>query len=266
MLRLELRDGTIIGLTDHDRNLDFNLGSFESSVPAGTLTYDAGTGILTSNVALACGLDADNYEISGPIKEAPYTEIAFTGGRWNRARAHLFEVNWRSLADGPAKFMAGNVCEIRVEGGRFILEIRSDLDRLNQTEARTLTNQCSGDHAACCVNIAPETATTVTAVTSELEFTVAATLTDSHVPGRLWFTSGELAGTEPVEIFARSGNTVTMFAPLVVAPQVGDALVVKEGCDRTRTMCRERFDNVIEFRGYPEVPGRKALMPAVPKG
>jgi hypothetical protein len=41
-------------------SVDYDIGD-------GTVTYDAGTGILTSNVSLSCGLDADNYEVTGPV-------------------------------------------------------------------------------------------------------------------------------------------------------------------------------------------------------
>ena len=252
MLRLDLRDGTSIGITDHDRDLTYNLGD-------GALTYFADTGILPSDVAFAVGLDADNYEVSGPIGDT-VTLTALLGGRLDRARARLFQVNHRNLSHGAIALMAGNVTEARAEGGRFVLEIRNDFDRFNQTVGNIITNYCSGEHPNCCVNMGAETATTVTAVISVLEFTVAATLTDRHVPGRLWFTSGALDGTLPMEIVRRSGDTVELFQPLVEPPQIGDALVVKEGCNRTRTMCRDRFDNVLEFRGYPEVPGSDQIM------
>lgn len=257
MLRLDLRDGTSIGITTHDRPLSFNLGD-------GVITYAADIGILPSDVALSTGLEADNYEVTGPVS-ATITREALLGGRFDRATARLFQVNHRNLAHGAIRLMKGNVTQARVEGGRFTLEIRNEFDRYNQVVGRLITNRCSGDHAACCTNIAPEIATTVTAVVDALTFTVSATLTERHIPGRLWFTSGQLAGTLPVEITARSGNSVTLFTPLVEAPKVGDALIVKEGCDLTRTMCRDRFNNVLEFRGYPELPGSdQVLRPTVP--
>jgi uncharacterized phage protein (TIGR02218 family) len=258
MLLLDLRDGTSIGITDRDKNLDFDIGD-------GVVTYDANTGILSSDIALSASLDADNYEVRGPIGEVVTLE-AILGGRFNRARARLFQVNWKSLGSGAIKIMAGDVAEVRPEGGQFVLEIRSDFDRFNQTVGRLLTPYCEADHATCCVQIAPETATTITSAVDAMTFDIADTLDPAdHVNGRLWFTTGDLAGTLPVEIFSIVGNTVTLFAPLADTPGVGDALTVKEGCDRTRTMCATRFNNVIEFRGFPEIPGTDQIMrPAIP--
>jgi uncharacterized phage protein (TIGR02218 family) len=258
MLLLDLRDGTSIGITDHDKPLDYDIGD-------GVVTYDPGTGILRSDVSLSASLDANNYEVTGPLGDL-VTPEAINGGRFNRAVARLFQVNWKSLGAGAIKIMAGSVSGVRVEGGSFILEIRDDFDRFNQTVGRLLTPYCEGDHATCCVQIAPETATTITSAADAMTFDIADTLDPAdHVNGRLWFTTGDLAGTLPVEIFSIVGNTVTLFAPLADTPGVGDALTVKEGCDRTRTMCATRFNNVIEFRGFPEIPGTDQITrPAIP--
>lgn len=258
MLLLDLQDGTSLGLTTHDVDLDFDIGD-------GVVTYLAGTGIFPSDISLNATLDADNYEVRGPIGDV-VTREAVLGGRYNRARARLFQVNWESLGSGAIKIMAGNVSQVRPEGGQFVFEIRSDFDRFNQTVGRLLTPYCEGDHATCCVQIAAETATTIASAVDAMTFDIVATLDPAdHVNGRLWFTSGAMNGTAPVEIFSISGNTVTLFAPLADTPGVGDALVVKEGCDRTRAMCLARFNNVVEFRGFPEVPGTdQVLRPAIP--
>jgi uncharacterized phage protein (TIGR02218 family) len=253
MLRLDLTDGTSIGITDHDLDLSFDLGD-------GAITYDAETGIFPSDVTLASGLEADNYEVSGPIGDT-VTLAALLGGRFNRARARLFMVNWKSLASGSIPLMAGNVSEARPEGGKFIFEIRSDADRFNQPIGRLITPYCPGDHATCCVQIADELATTLSAVVDEFHITVAAAIDPAdYANGKLWFTGGALAGTLPVEIVGGSGSTLELFAPLPATPSNGDALTLKEGCDRTRAMCRDRFDNVINFRGFPEVPGSDQVL------
>lgn len=258
MLRLDLRDGTALGITDHDQDLPFDEGS-------GEITYTASTGIFPSDVTLQAGLEADNFEVNGPIG-AVVTLAALLGGRFDRARARLFVVNWDELTQGPLRIMAGNIAEVRVEGSKFVFEIRSDSDRFNQTIGRLITPYCPGDHATCCVQIADELPTTLDAVVDEYHLTVDAVIDPAdYADGRLWFTSGALAGTLPVEIVGGSGSTLELFEPLPATPSPGDALTLKEGCNRTREMCRDRFDNVVNFRGFPEVPGSdQALKVPVP--
>lgn len=261
MLLLDLVDGASIGITDHDKPIDYDIGD-------GVVTYDAGTGILTSNVALSCGLDADNYEVSGPIGDT-VTLDAILGGRFNRARARLFEVNWKDLTAGAIKLLAGTVSEARIEGGKFVIEIRSDVDFYNQTVGRVITNQCDADFAdgIRCFATATTVVGTVTAVTDAMRFTVSYSgsyADDFYNKGTVEALTGNLAGTAPIEIEDWTvGGAITLFTPLVEAPAIGDTFTVRNGCGKSRADCMAH--NAIEwFRGYPEVPGRKALMPAVP--
>lgn len=261
MLLLDLQDGTRIGITDHDKNLDFDLGD-------GLVTYDAGTGILTSNVSLSCGLNADNHEVKGPIGST-ITLDGIRGGRFNRARARLFQVNWKSLSDGAIKLMAGKVAEMRAEGGQFVMEIRSDVDRYNSTVGRVITDQCDADFAdqVKCFATATTIVGTVSAVTDGMRFTV--TFSGSYADnffnkGTVQFTSGNLIGNAPVEVESwTSAGVLTLFVPLAEAPAIGDTLNISNGCPKTRTACMG-FGQILNFRGYPEVPGKKALMPAIP--
>lgn len=250
-VRLDLLDGTSLGISDHDRALSINLGD-------GALTYSPSTGIQPSALTLSVGFDADSLEIRGPLN-ATVTPAAVLGGRYDRARVRLFDANWNT----PSQFyplLAGDIAEARVEAGEFVFEVRGFQDRYNQTIGRVLSPYCPGTHATCCVQIADSHATTVTAITDDMTFTVGMAVSADFLFGTATFTTGVLAGTRPVEIFAVSGNTVTLFTPLAGLPTIGDAVTLKEGCDRTRTMCRDRFANVLEFRGFPEVPGNDAYL------
>lgn len=262
MLLLDLEDGTSIGITDHDKDIDYDIGD-------GTVTYGSGTGILTSNVVLSCGLDADNYEVSGPIGDT-VTLDAVLGGRFNRATAKLFQVNWKDLTQGALKILKGSVSEARVEGGKFVFEIRSDVDRLNQTVGRILANSCSADFAdgVQCFATATEITGTVTAVTDAMRFTVSFTGTyadDFFNKGTVTALTGALAGTKPVEIYDwTSAGVITLFAPLVEAPAIGDTFTVRDGCGKSRTDCMAH-NAILWFRGFPEVPGSdQVLKPAIP--
>lgn len=253
MLRLDLIDGTSIGFTDHDRDLTFDLGD-------GALLFQAGEGILPSDVSLSIGFDADNFDVHGPTGDV-VTPEALLGGRFDSARARFFQVNWAALGDGPIPIMKGYIAERRLDGSEFVFTIRSEVARLNQIIGRKLSPYCPGDHDECCINIAPETATTVTAVGSKLEFDIAASIDAAdHVQGRVEFVTGPLAGTKPIEIFAVSGSTITLFRDMVGLPEIGDDVIVKEGADLTRATCRDRFDNVLWFRGFPDVPGTDQIL------
>lgn len=269
MLRLDLIDGTSIGVTDHDKPLAFDLGD-------GSISYLARTGILASDVSLVSGLDSDNYEVTGPIADV-VTLTGLLGGRYNRARARLFQVNWARLADGAIKILAGNVSEARPEGGKFVFEVRSDIDRLNQVVGRTIVNNCDADFGDARCGVTPESIVgTVVAATGALTFQVSFTgayVNDYFNMGKAYPLTGANAGGLPCEIFdwAATG-AIELFAPLASTPVIGDTFTVERGCSKARQNSAPSiptcltYANVVNFRGFPEVPGSDQVLRATIPG
>jgi uncharacterized phage protein (TIGR02218 family) len=255
MLLLDLRDGTSIGITDHDKDIEFDIGD-------GAVTYGARTGILASDIVLSAGLDPDNCEITGPIGETVTLE-AVLGGRFDRAVARLFQVNWKNLGAGAIKLLQGNVTETRIEGGKFVFEIRSDVDRFNQTVGRTIVNNCDADHGDARCGRVPESVTgTVISVTDAMTFRVAfigVFANEYFNAGTVEAMTGELAGTLPVEVFSwTSAGNIVLFTPLAEAPAIGDTFNIVRGCGKSRADCMAR-NNIVNFRGFPEIPGSDAI-------
>jgi uncharacterized phage protein (TIGR02218 family) len=261
MLRLDLSDGTALGFTDHDFTINHDLGD-------GAIDYSPATGMFSSDVALREGFDADNFETSGPL-ETLVSRVAVLGGRFNRARARLFEVNWSALADGEIRQLEGNIAEARLEAGKFVFSIRSNLDRYNQVIGRLITNICSADHGdALCGRTVETEAATVSAVTDAMRFTVtfAGSYADDYFNlGKAVFTGGDLAGIMPVHIFDwTAGGAITLLEPLPTVPEISDTLTLHRGCPRTRQGCMDR-DNIAQARAFFEVPGTEnALKVPVP--
>jgi len=261
MLRLDLADGTAIAFTDHDRAIAFDLGD-------GSLSYSPASGMFGSDVALREGFDVDNFESTGPLGEL-VTRVAVMGGRFNRARARLFEINWSALADGAIKQIDGNIGEARIEGGKFIFGVRSQMDRYNQVIGRVLSNLCSADHGDAQCQRTVETALgTVSAVTDDMRFTITfagAFANDYFNSGKAIFTGGALAGIKPVHVFDwTSGGFVTLIEPLPDEPEIGDTVTLYRGCGKKRTDCMAR-SNIENARAFFEVPGTdQALKVPVP--
>lgn len=263
MLRLDLADGSVLAITDHDEPLDFDLGD-------GSATYSPATGILPSDASLSCGFDSDNLEVSGPIGEA-VTLIAVLGGRFDDARARYFQVNWNSLASGPLRVLGGRVVRADVSGGLFKLTLHSEMSRFAQMVGRVMAGSCDADFGdARCGFSVPAVAAEVTAVTDPFSFTVSfvGSYPNDHFNiGSATFTSGNLLGIRPVEILDwTSGGVITMWQPLVALPEIGDTLDLRVGCSKLRMSddvtvptCLT-YDNVINFRGFPEVAGSDQVL------
>lgn len=70
----------------------------------------------------------------------------------------------------------------------------------------------------------------------------------------LTFSSGVNAGASANVKGAAAGVSLSLSYPLLNAPATGDAFTVYVGCDHTQNTCTVKFNNLVNFRGFPYVP------------
>lgn len=266
------RDGTRARFTTWNRpvNLDLGLGAGSESCSE-SMTLSA--------LTLAEGFEASSFEVTGKLS-GQITRAAVLGGRWHGARAWLAWVSPGTA--GMAPLLAGKVAENRIEHGRFVFEIRSAADQLNQTIGRVLSPYCDADFGDVrCGVVRTAYPATVTAVAAAGEglFRFTTSLGGVHPNdffnlGEALFTTGPLAGIAPVEVFKSTGasGVVELYAPLPQAPGVGNAVTLYRGCsklmvsaDAALPTCRS-WANGPRFRGFPDVPGSDHYLKVSPPG
>lgn len=258
MLRIDTRDGATFAFTDHNKPIECDLGD-------GAVTYEATQSVNVSDVALSVGFEVSSFEVTGPLTDE-ITRAAVLGGRFRRARARLFIIDHKKR-DGHIPILAGRVAGYRVEGPKFVFEIRNAMADILQSQGRVLSPYCTatfGDAQCGVTRVA--TPVTITAVESAIKFTVDATEADNYFNlGAASFTSGELTGVE-MEVFRYTDGVVELFEPLHAKPEVGDTVDLYRGCsklmksdDPTIPTCVS-YDNGVNHRGFKDVPGTRAYI------
>ena len=78
---------------------------------------------------------------------------------------------------------------------------------------------------------------------------------DYYTQGQITFTSGPNNGlSRAVKKFLNASGAFTLVVPLPVAPGIGDTFSASAGCDLSMATCKNKFNNLINFRGTPFVP------------
>lgn len=73
--------------------------------------------------------------------------------------------------------------------------------------------------------------------------------------GTLTFTSGPLNGLSlTVKKSLLASGQITFVRQLPLAPAVGNTFTILPGCDKKKTTCDAKFNNLLHFRGFPYVP------------
>lgn len=84
---------------------------------------------------------------------------------------------------------------------------------------------------------------------------------DWYDGGALIVETGPNAGiVREIKNWTQAASTVQLFITEPFSLQTGIRVKVYPGCDKRRATCRDRFANVINFRGEPDIPGKDALV------
>jgi uncharacterized phage protein (TIGR02218 family) len=71
--------------------------------------------------------------------------------------------------------------------------------------------------------------------------------------GTVRFTSGIHSGATRT-VKAHAPGSLTLALPLPSPPATGDAFEAFPGCDRMQATCVAKFNNLLNFRGFPYIP------------
>lgn len=92
---------------------------------------------------------------------------------------------------------------------------------------------------------------------------------DGHfVPGVVhWDTGGNAGRENEVDTYEMTsdGAEVSLVIPTHALIQVGDTFRIRQDCDKSRAMCRDRYHNILNFRGEPDIPRGDATSLGAPK-
>lgn len=257
--RLTRADGARFGFTDHDLPLVFDDTIFEPE-----------SGFTASEIRAGSDLAVDAQEAEGVLSSERITETDILDGRWDNAAVEVWRVNW-AAPDKRVLMRRGAVGQIRRGRLAFVAEVRSLAHVLGQTVGRVFQAGCDAElgDARCGVDLGASAFRGVGSVTERLRDRafVAAGLggfvSGWFAQGTLTWGSGANAGRRAeVLLHDVTGGLVTL--TLLEAPlraiTVGDNFTVTAGCDKRAETCGAKFANIVNFRGFPHIPGQDAVI------
>jgi uncharacterized phage protein (TIGR02218 family) len=265
-LRIERADGAIEGFTSHDRPLTV----------AG-VTYSPANSFRASALSSDTEMSAGDVEVAGAIDADGISAIDLLAGAYDGAKLQFFLVDWADLTLPRRIVKKGQVGTVRqMGGGGFTAELRGLGQRIQGAVIEAYTPECAVDlySAACTIDRAAHTVVSaVTAIddgtlgaVSDRQLFFAAGLSAANVDtifdyGEVLWTSGANDG-QKVEIksYLQAGGRVELWEPMGYEIAVGDTFEIYSGCDKRRETCFAKFANIVNFRGFPDVPGMDAIL------
>lgn len=256
---LARRDGVVLGFTDHDED-----------VSLGGVICRAGTGLAASEISARLGLSVDGADISGALADDSLSEADLAAGRFDAAKVETWLVDW-SEPSLHLLLASSKLGEVRREGTAFVAEMRSLSDSLAQETGRLFTAGCTADlgDAQCSIGL-DQAIYRGEGIVAQLRgvSSFAASKLDAFAEN--WFDAGKLTfvggANDGLSVEVKRHRTdngevqieLWQAMPEAIAP--GDAFIVTAGCDKRFSTCRARFNNAVNFRGFPHIPGNDFLV------
>lgn len=260
--RIERQDGVVLGFTDHD-----------ADVPFGGLTYLASTSFVASAIEDQLGLAVSNLDIAGAVSSDVVTNEDLEAGRYDGADLTIYLVNWLIPAQ-RAVIHNGPLGQVMLGDLGFQAEMRSLAQNYQQYIVSLSAQKCrsnfgdtgSGLQSGCNFALPAPVVGTISSTTTRSIFSVSAvgsfpdgtkgSLAGGYfAEGTVKFTSGKNQGIAREVMLSTSALDFTMKIPFPLLIQVGDAVELQIGCDKTLPVCRQSYDNVINRRCEDYVPG-----------
>lgn len=257
------RDGVTFGFTDHDRALNFE-----------GVAFKADSGLTAQALQQSTGLSVDNTEAIGALSDAAISEEDIEAGRFDGAGVRAWLVNW---ADTDVRWLQfrGTIGELRRNGGAFFAELRGLTEALNRPLGRVYQKPCTavlGDLTCGFDRTTPgyREERAVGQVIEAREFRWPDL--NGFEPG--WFARGRLEmlsgaakglwGAIKQDRFEAGVRVIELWQPLRGGIVAGDMVRLEAGCDKRMETCRLKFNNLVNYQGFPDIPGEDWVM-AVPK-
>lgn len=250
---LTRNDGLVQGFTDHDEDVVLD-----------DVTCRAGTGLSASEATQKLGLAVDGSEFSGALADDTLNEDDLAAGLYDGAEVALWLVDW-SAPDLHVLLAKGMLGEIKREGSAFTAEVRGLSQRLSEESGRLYTANCAADlgDTRCKIGLDnPAYRGNGTVASTLATSSFSASGLDGFADG--WFTAGKLTFTSganadlSVEVKAHVNDgavSLSLWQQMPYPSAAGDTFTVTAGCDKRFTTCHDRFNNVVNFRGFPHIPG-----------
>jgi uncharacterized phage protein (TIGR02218 family) len=248
------RAARITGYTDWDQQFTLDKISYEPAI-----------GYSPSTIKSSSDLAVDNIELQGIIDSEGITDADLIAGVYDYSILTFFMFDNMNPTNGDiVTIKRGRTGEVSMERDLFRAEFRGLATNLTQDTIQQYTPSCIVELGSpkCGFDISTlEITGTVSDLTNRRKFEDT-TLTDADGffdSGKIRWLTGNNAG---VEIEVREylltdpiNPNIVLLDRMTADIQIGDTYSMTPGCNKSIAECRDVYENVINFRGFPHLPG-----------
>lgn len=276
------RSGEVLRQTSHDVEIVVDLSTDDFGMNG---SYQPHLAFSASQAAESLGLSADNMEVDALLDSQGITASDVEAGMFRDVEYVLMQVNWRDPTNSGIVVKRGKVGDISsfldILGNIELLGLKH---RLQQVTTQLIGPTCRavlGD-GACGVDLTPYTLIGTVASETTSKVTVEISVSESPSNPEGWYTYGVAEVMTGANVNHSSDIKVetlvtgnirrfTFLEPFPYGFEIGDQVLLSPGCDHGHSVssagvvtgdCKNKYDNVINFQGEPDMPQPDSLVEA----
>lgn len=247
--RVYRRDGVLLAFTSHDRDLIFE-----------AIAHRAAPGMVPAAIRLTATISDDSAEVEGALSHDSISAEDLAAGLFDEAAIEIGAVDWQQLESHI--LYVGRVGPIEHDQLVFSAALRSAKHVLDRDLVPRTSPTCRSEFCGpgCGLSAARFTSSCrLSEVDLDGNSVRFAGLDPArYLDGALRFLAGPQIGLT-FSIVGTSGEWLCLDRPLSSALEPGILGRLREGCDHTISTCASRFQNAVNFRGEPFLPGNDLL-------
>lgn len=248
------KDGTVVRLNDS-----------VSDVVVGGNTFVAAPGFAVTSVTSASFGQPSSADIDFPVSaSSPVAPDKLEAGYFDDAAVVIEMADYLSTTDGTIQVFRGKISQIeKTDQNQATVRLQGFSADLLELIVETYGPDCRAPylgHPRCGFNVASLTRTaTVASVIDARNFTITVTeplaVDGWFANGAVKFTSGANNGLAfDIRAWTQSTARVSLWFAPFGSIAVGNTLNIAPGCDFTSSMCHAKFNNILNFQGFPFLP------------
>ena len=253
--RITRTDGTILRFTDAITSID-SVGE----------TFDPTSGLNTSAQQAASGLNDANFTALGALSDSRITSDDLRSRKYDGAQVDVFLVDWR-YPHIQFDTMTFWIQTVKWTGGIWQAEMIGLSGKMQRNQGDVYGRTCRhqlGD-SGCKINLTlyrTNGLTVATVGTARMDFTSDASEADGYYDfGFLEWKTGNNAGLQcEIATYLNLNGEVFLRVPAFYDIQVGDTFDIYAGCDKLRSTCNSKFANLVNYGGFPFIPGADRMI------
>ncbi|HSQ97822.1 MAG TPA: DUF2163 domain-containing protein [Rickettsiales bacterium] len=253
---LTLKDGSIIGFTTNSEDFTYS-----------DIKYNSFSSDDITNIESNLNIEEDSFEFSNMISSDLIAENDIISGKYDNAIIEIFLIDIENQDNGKVVLLTGTISDIECRGDIFTAKVKGLKDAIDKTigEVYSPLCRCRFCDTKCGLEETNFTfSASITYVSDAVTFitddtTILSQSSGFFDNGIIEFTSGNNSG-QKMEIKQYASGTFILSLNLPNELTVGDEFNVIAGCDKKFTTCCDTFDNAVNFRGEPHLPGIETLL------